>query len=184
MTRDLDWIIDTHLFGGQPFYSSAQPQVHDDMMAALSTGLCVPRRDICVVGSARIGFSLSPDRFGEPFDRFSDIDVIVVSSSLFDPSWLDILGGRRKPAGNLDQQTRRHLAAHRESHFIYRGWIYPATLVRALSIGHRWLTTFDGLSQITALSSRSIGGRLYRTWDHARVYHRWSLKRIKQRLLL
>ena len=184
ITRDPDWIIDTHLFRGQPFYSSGQPEVHDRMITALSVGLCVPKHDICVVGSGRIGFSLSPDRFGEPFGQFSDIDVIVVSASLFDPSWLDILGKRQARVAALDQQTRRQLTAHRDGHFIYNGWIYPATVVRALAIGRQWLTTFNRLSQITALSGRSIGGRLYRTWDHARVYHRWSLNQVKRRLLL
>ena len=106
-TREVDWIIDKHLFGGPPFYSSDQPDVHDRMIRALSTGLKVPRRDICVVGSARIGFSLSPPRFGEPFSQFSDIDIVVVSSALFDPSWLDILGSPRRNSSTLRHHTRR-----------------------------------------------------------------------------
>ena len=178
-TREVDWIIDQHLFGGPPFYSSNQPNVHDRMIRAISTGLKVPRRDICVVGSARIGFSLSPPKFGEPFSQFSDIDIIVVSSELFDPSWLDIVGSRRTNSSTLRHRTRRHLSEHRERHYVYNGWIYPKSVVEALGIGERWLRTFNGLSRITELSSRSVGGRLYRTWDHARLYHRWSLESLK-----
>ena len=137
-TREVDWIIDQHLFGGPPFYSSNHPNVHERMIRAISTGLKVPRRDICVVGSARIGFSLSPPKFGEPFSQFSDIDIVVVSPVLFDPSWLDIVASRRTNSSTLRQRTRHHLSEHRERHYVYSGWIYPKTVVEALGIGERW----------------------------------------------
>ena len=175
-TREMDWILDHHVFSGLPFYSSDQPKVHKQVSRAISKGLNVPLSDICVVGSARIGFSLSPLRFGEPFSPFSDIDIIVVSPSLFDPSWLDILGSQ---STNLGQETRNRLRQHREYHYIYNGWIYPGSVLEALEIGERWLRTFNGLSHITELAGRSIGSRLYRTWDHARLYHQWSLQKVK-----
>ena len=178
-TRDLDWIIDEHLFQGTPFYSADEPDVHDAMVRAISIGLKVPRDDICVVGSARVGFSLSPPKFGEPFGQFSDIDIIVVSSVLFDPSWLDILGLRRKHSAVLHRNTRQRLQEHRERHYIYNGWIYPSSILETLEIGERWLETFNGLSRIPEFAGRPVEARLYRTWDHARLYHRWSFTRLQ-----
>ena len=179
-THTLDWIIDHHVFYGLPFYSSHAPDLHNQMVHAISKGLNVPPKDICVVGSARIGFSLSPEKFGQPFSEFSDIDVCVVSDTLFDPSWLDMLGRYRARGITLSQRTKWHLKKHREDHYIYNGWIYPESVVQALGIGQRWLRTFNGLSHIADFASRTVAGRLYRTWDHARNYHRWSLSRLKQ----
>ena len=178
-THDIDWIIDNHIFGGPPFYSSNHPEVHDQVVRSISKGLNVAPSNICVIGSARIGFSLSPERFGEPFNQFSDIDIIIVSSSLFDPSWVNILEHRRTNRSRLGYYTKRRLKDHRDFHYIYNGWMYPESVVEALKIGERWLRTFNGLSRITELASRSIGSRLYRTWEHARLYHRWSLERVK-----
>ena len=108
-THEVDWIIDNHLFHGMPFYSSHRPNLHREMLSAISTGLKVRSRDICVIGSARIGYSLSPPKFGTPFRDASDIDVCVVSDSLFDPSWLDILRTQPKRTVPIDSRTKHHL---------------------------------------------------------------------------
>ena len=181
-SHTLDWIIDNHVFGGVPFFSLNAPEVHNSMIQTISRGLKVPKSDICVIGSARIGYSLSPERFGQQFNEFSDIDICVVSESLFDPSWLDMLDKYRMKGIALNQQTKRNLQVHRESHYIYNGWIYPGSVVQVLSIGELWLRTFNGLSRISELASRNVGGRLYRTWDHVRHYHRWSLGKVKDRV--
>lgn len=180
--RELNWIIDTQLFAGAPFYSARCPEVHERIVRAIARGLQVPESDICVVGSARVGFSLSPYTFGQPFGPSSDIDIVVVSPRLFDPSWLDLAGKRRTRSSKLSPETRAWLRKHREEHFVYNGWIVPAHVVEALEIGERWLRTFNALSQITELNGRPVSGRLYRTWDHARLYHHWSLGKVRQHL--
>ena len=174
----LDQIVDEHLFAGMPFSFSAQAEVYQAMLRAISSGLQVSQNDICVVGSARIGFSLSPHKFGEPFGRYSDIDIIVVSSSLFDASWVDILTNRHARWSSLRNITRNNLIDHKDKHFIYNGWIYPLNVAEALNIGNPWSRTFRGLSRIPELASRSIHSRLYRTWDHARAYHNRSLRQV------
>ena len=176
--RRFDRILDDYLFNGLPFSFSDQPKIHGTMLKELSRGLRVPRQDICVVGSARIGFSMSPYKYGSPFDQFSDLDIVIVSPLLFDSSWVDMLTNRHIPWSRLTQPTRAHLIEHRERHYIYNGWINPHFVAEALCIGERWVTTFDGLSRIPYLSSRHIAGRLYRTWAHARAYHRWSLSKV------
>ena len=171
-TTSVDSIIQDHLFDGLPFYSQHSPGLHTQLLRGLSSGLRVPKEDICVVGSGRIGFSLTPNKFGDPFDNFSDLDVVVVSSVLFDPSWLDILKARPRTAMRLRGSTKAQLSAHRNKHHIYNGWIYPDSVVEALNIGETWLRTFRGLSRIPELAGRDVSGRLYRTWEHARIYHR------------
>lgn len=181
--HNIDWIIDQHLFDGLPFYSSRKPSIHHGLLHAISTGLNIGRTDIRVIGSARIGFSLSPEKFGEPFSGFSDIDVIVVSSCLFDGSWIDLLSTRRGRLASVTAGTRKSLRIHRERHYVYNGWMYPDSVIEVLREGHRWLQTFRGLSRITELAGRKVSARLYRTWDHARLYHRWSLEKVRQSLI-
>ena len=182
MTCNLDEVVDTHLFAGVPYSFSGNPDIYDRMLQELSYGLKVGKQDICIVGSARIGFSLSPAKFGVPFGQFSDVDVVVVSPCLFDPSWINILSNPRVRWSSLSSRTRQSLKDHRTKHYVHQGWIYPDSLAEALDIGERWLTTFHGLSQTPMLSSYNIGGRLYRTWDHARIYHRRGLEKVRESL--
>ncbi len=183
LSRNLDSILEEFLFAGVPFSFTGYPSVYRKMIRELTRGLRVHKYDICVVGSASIGFSLSPLNYGAPFSKYSDIDLVVVSSTLFDQSWVDILTSRRAPWSTLRQETRLRMREHQEKHHIYNGWIYPHLIAEALDIGEQWLTTFNGLSRIPKLSSMHINGRLYRTWDHVKVYHRRGLRQIRQRIV-
>ena len=40
-------------------------------------------QDVCIVGSAMLGFSPSPHKYGTPFADNSDVDVVIVSDDLF-----------------------------------------------------------------------------------------------------
>ena len=40
-------------------------------------------QDVCIVGSAKLGFSPSVHQFGRPFSDTSDVDVVVISEPLF-----------------------------------------------------------------------------------------------------
>lgn len=153
------------------------------MIREISNGLEVPKEDICVVGSGRIGFSLSPDNFGTPYSQYSDLDIVVVSSVLFDQSWLDIVGKRHGQWSSLSWAVRDNVRGHRERHHIFNGWIYPESVAEVLKVGEKWITTFNGLSRIPYLSSRPIGARLYRTWAHATIYHLWSLGKLRQKVV-
>ena len=182
-TQSMDSILNDHLLTtALPFSFSTQPAIYCRLIGHLAQGLQVPETDICIVGSARIGFSLSPYKYGTPFNRYSDIDIVVVSQDIFDMYWLDILTRRRKPWQTLRAATRTQLRAHQHKHFIYNGWIYPRSLYESLSDGYRWMSTFNSISRIPELASRTINSRLYRTWDHVRHYHRRSLRQLARHI--
>ena len=182
-TESMDSILNDHLFTTDiPYYFSTQPAIYSQLIEHLSQGLQVPEEDICIVGSARIGFSLSPYKYGVPFHRYSDIDIVVVSQDIFDRSWIDILTRRRKRWRTLQNTTQDPLEAHQHKHFIYNGWIYPRSIYESLTDGYRWMSTFNSTSRIPELASRSMNSRLYRTWDHVRHYHRRSFRHLARRI--
>ena len=41
-------------------------------------------QDVCIVGSAKLGFSPSPHKYGTRFETTSDVDVVIISDTLFD----------------------------------------------------------------------------------------------------
>jgi hypothetical protein len=69
---------------GTPHAFSDLPMLYEIVRAWLSSRLEINPLEIKLIGSARTGFSLAPPpNFGRPFDSNSDLDIVVVSNSLF-----------------------------------------------------------------------------------------------------
>ena len=70
---------------GIPFAFKTRPGIYEALRIWLARRLNVQAKQITVVGSGRQGYSLSPDQnVGRPFGPQSDLDMTVVSSSLFE----------------------------------------------------------------------------------------------------
>lgn len=179
-SRDHTRIIEELLIAGVPYVFRDSPVDYDALRSTLGAALHLPADAMTVVGSGRIGFSLSPDKFGVPFSTKSDLDVVVVSAELFDVAWLDLLRLGRKYFG-LQKGVRSWIDSHREGH-IFWGFILPDRLPGAVALSPTWFRIFRGLARLPALSGRDVTGRLYRTWDHVRVHQLHSLRKIHQGL--
>jgi hypothetical protein len=69
---------------GTPYAFSDVPMLYEIIRAWLSSQLEVNPLEIKLIGSARTGFSMAPPpEFGKPFGSSSDLDIAIVSSSLF-----------------------------------------------------------------------------------------------------
>jgi len=68
---------------GIPFAFRGCPAVYESIRSWLSVWLSVHAKEIGVAGSARLGASLAPNKLGKPFGSTSDLDIFIVSSSLF-----------------------------------------------------------------------------------------------------
>jgi len=61
------------------------PAIYEELRGWLGRQLNVHPKEINLIGSARIGYSLAPlPDFGRPFGAHSDLDLSVISASLFD----------------------------------------------------------------------------------------------------
>lgn len=69
---------------GIPYVFKSRPALYESVRAWLGTRLDVDPKEIHVTGSARIGQSLAPNKIGIVFGNHSDLDLFVVSQTLFD----------------------------------------------------------------------------------------------------
>jgi hypothetical protein len=69
---------------GIPYAFRECPAVYESVRSWLSIWLSVHAKEIGVAGSARLGASLAPSKLGKPFSNTSDLDLFIVSSSLFE----------------------------------------------------------------------------------------------------
>ncbi len=157
----------------------------------LRRALQVSADNVIVVGSAKIGFSLSPDTFPRAFSEQSDIDVLVVDERLFDSVWYTLLKWnypRRAALFGEDWEWTK-----RRRNDLYWGWFVPnrirfsglslpSFLKPVRDFSTLWFNTFRALTRYPEFAKRDVSGRLYRTWDHARLYHADGLRQLRDTL--
>lgn len=190
-TRPLNEIVDTYVFCGEPFAFHNQPAALATLRRHLSKELALVETNVVIVGSAQVGFSLSPDSFFTPFSPDSDIDVLVVDEKLFDTIWSAMLRWHYPRRRWLDHSDWNWAKSRQKE--LYWGWFTPDKIrfsglslpemlkpVRDLST--TWFNAFRSLSRYREFSRRDVSGRLYRTWEHARMYHEDGLRQIRENL--
>jgi hypothetical protein len=114
---------------GVPFAFRARPAVYESVRSWLGARLGVDPKEITLVGSARVGESLSPSKLGRPFSPDSDLDLTIVSSDFFKRvvvefnRWAyDYEGGAVRPANDRERKFwDDHL--QRGPDLIYRGFL-------------------------------------------------------------
>ncbi|MEJ2182729.1 MAG: hypothetical protein P8Y66_04320 [Nitrospirota bacterium] len=81
---DRQAIVRLWLSEGIPFAFRAKPALYESIRVWLANRLDVGPKDITLIGSARLGQSMSPDdNFGREFGAQSDLDISVISVELF-----------------------------------------------------------------------------------------------------
>ncbi len=71
------------LLDGTPFVFHSSPMKYIIFKEQVASEFGLGSQDVCIVGSARLGFSPSAHKFGQPFAETSDVDVVLISESLF-----------------------------------------------------------------------------------------------------
>jgi hypothetical protein len=168
------------LFNGLPT-AFANVADYDAVRAQLHGALKTNPANIVLVGSGRFGYSLAPGKFGRPFDPRSDLDFVMVDADLFDKSWLELIRYDFKSL-TFDTEIVTSLTEHRRNN-VYWGYLEPYRLKKALSFYSKvWFPAFMKLGLLRGTAGRNVKARVYRTWDHARAYHRYSFRAVVSEL--
>jgi len=184
--RELRWIICQWLSEGVPYAFEDRPLLYEAARAYLANQLGLHPKQITLVGSARIGYSLAPPpNYGRGFSSCSDIYLAAICGVLFESCrgafnrWLgDYTDGRVKPrnpnetrywrdhAVRVPQNLRRGFVDHWKIPFWGR---YPEaqTIEEGAQRLGRKLRISGGAPGFTKVSLR-----VYRDWD-AFVNQRW-----------
>ncbi len=174
-------LVDAYILRGTPYVFKESPVRYDTLRHELSRYLDVRETNLVLVGSARTGFSLSPDNFGRPFRDDSDLDMAVVSARLFDSVWLDLLHLTPRRRAALTDQVEKYVQEHR-TYRIFYGRAEPHRLVGAATLTGKWFKAFRSVGRIPELSRHQIHGMLFRTWEHAKLYYIYGLRQVTAQL--
>lgn len=188
-TQPLDGLVQHHVFDGETYLFQDKPMALGSLKHHLGSHLNVPERDICVVGSSKLGFSMAPERFPAAIRANSDIDVIVISNELFELVWFTLLRWHypRRISGldkSWSDERRRDLywGLMYPNRIRFQGLTFPEVLKPIRDLGAKWLASFNSLALYPEFSRYRVKGRLYRSWSHAMEYHIDGLRQIREKI--
>lgn len=178
IVRSENWYFE-NILGKSPI---DQIRYSDDAKLIISDCFGISFNSVMMVGSGKIGYSLSPHKLFKPFNNdekirnISDLDFAIISSEIFMQYWSLF----RKSYKPIYKNTYTHIFRD-----LYRGYINEHNI-----------TEIDGCRKIwndKASQSRKqlfsdmyikneISYRIYRSWEDFEDYNLQSINKIKKEL--
>lgn len=174
--NDRDSIARLWLSEGIPYAFKDSAGVYDELRGYIARRLCISFKDITVLGSGRIGFSMKPNCFGRDFGVGSDLDLVVVNEGVFsecreaaETFVLDYKCGKITPSGPREKKnwdsTCQQLHGNIISGFVdtvkipnsYRT-IYKINM--AMDLAHNRLKRTENCPDF-----KSVSVRIYKSWE-------------------
>ncbi|WP_417505833.1 hypothetical protein [Marinomonas gallaica] len=188
---DDEVVVQKHLIdGGSYFFDLYYNQYEEFKFKKLiASSLDVHIRDIAIVGSGKLGFSIKPDNdtpgfypfksFDFNFDKDnerqkSDLDVAIVSSSLFDEQLLSIY---EHTDCYMDSVFKGRNSLGK---YVLKGWIRPDLLPSEYKIS----PTIESIrNDLEKEYERDVNIGIYKSWRFFESYHKGNVWNIKLNLI-
>lgn len=193
VNRNPDIIVQKFLIDGSSFFfDKIQVGEEFEFKKDLAESLDVHIRDIVIVGSGKLGFSIKPDKIEPsyyPFKEFdfdfrenienekSDLDVAIVSGNLFDKQLVNIYNHTNSYSNtNFKGSIKKSFAD-----YILKGWLRPDyipidyNITDEINIARKKYKVKYG---------RTINLGIYKSWYFFENYHKNNILNIKLNFLL
>lgn len=169
-------IVGKHISFGIPYIFAGNDDIYDDLKNAIASEFDVDEDDVIMVGSAKLGFSIKPEKLWMPIQDDSDIDVAIISERLFDDYWKELLDFNiniKSRSVSEDEKYWRFLK------YFFKGWLRPDLFPFDYSKRLRWFKFFDGISY-KKYDKRKVSAAVYRNRYFFKHYHALNIKKIRQ----
>lgn len=181
IVRSDNWYFENIL----KYPSSEISRISDDFRMTISESMGISFNSIMIVGSGKVGYSLSPtDKMFAPFcakegsgRKVSDIDVAIISSELFLKFWSLF----RKSYSSKYYSTYQKVYNE-----VYRGYINEKNIQEVDGCRKEWLPISAESKRILAdnlFIQHEITYRIYRSWEDFEEYNLKNIDKLKIKML-
>lgn len=160
--------------------------VSDDFRMTISEELGISFNSVMIVGSSKIGYSLSPEKMFKPFSidgserKASDIDVALISSKIFERFWRIFRDSYSSKYYYFYHETpKKQSGIFCE---IYRGYINEKSIVNVDPCRKQWLELCGESKKKLRdklFIKNEISYRIYRSWEDFEEYNLLNICKLK-----
>ena len=112
-------VTNKYLFDNYPFCFQDRSELLTQFRYNICDNFKIHTKNFCIVGSGKIGFSLSPNKYGSKFSDASDIDIVLISDELFQSLWLQLLAFKKTSAYKLSPFLKRKFNELKKHFFLW-----------------------------------------------------------------
>lgn len=141
----------------------------------INSKLGIAYHNVLMVGSGKIGCSLSPNKDFKEFDDDSDIDIAIISSNLFNEIWNKI-----RTASMTEHIQYKPIASS-----VFRGFINEKQFCDIDFARQYWNNQIADLNRCIQEEIKiyhSVNYRIYRSWEDLEFYHINGINILKKQL--
>nr|WP_312216836.1 hypothetical protein [Clostridioides sp.] len=176
----IDDIIKKYIMLGTPYIFKDNEHQHYELLRKIAGFFNISERDVFIVGSSKLGFSISPKKLWNKIDwnedEDSDIDVVVISDKTFDRYWKSILEYKDKQIPMTKDEKR-----HSEFlEYFFKGWIRPDKFPNKYNGADEWFEFFRSISYKENFGGRKVAVAIYKEEYFFMKYHKENLQYIKK----
>jgi hypothetical protein len=170
--------VQEYLFDGIPFCFKDNPNTFNLFRQMICSRFNIHPQNFTIVGSAKIGFSLSPEKYGKPFSDASDIDVILVSEELFQDLWLKLIEFKKTTVYRLSSYHKGRF--HELQAIMFFGSIRLDMISNDFPFAREWWKFFNTLSIDERFGPRQIRAMIFKSWRHVSFYYEDGIRKVKE----
>jgi predicted nucleotidyltransferase len=183
--NDEESIIDfcrKHVLHGTPYIFRSRDEEFYEFRKRIADKFSIPFHEIYITGSAKLGFSPHKKK---PFDYDSDIDVALVSPSLFEKIMSSISEYQMMIRKNRAVVRLREIEMyHSFLEYVALGWIRPDKLpvsFQMQAIKDDWFEFFRSISNGSSeVGNFKVNAGVFKSYQHLEAYTLSGIKDIKK----
>lgn len=173
-------VASRYLIDRVPFVFRDDWELYRQWKRKLSDLIDVDPANLAIVGSAGVGYSLSPNKGFSAFHDKSDIDVAIISDFHFLQSWRAL---RKVNLGDTVSYSEREAIKDHRQKYVYWGCIAADRVLRFLPFQRAWTEAMSVMAGTAPTEGRDVKFRIYRDYDALRLYSMNTLEELKAELI-
>ena len=170
----LEEIIDKYLLNGIPYVFDGDENNFFDFKNEIAKFFNVSQTNIFVVGSAKLGFSIAPNKRYKLFNEESDIDVAIIDENTFLRYWkiLYTYNTTGRAYSTKEARTYREFLE-----YFFKGWLRPDKFPSNMKERAEW---FDFFKLMQKKYKFMIAAGIYYDIEVFNGYHKENLNSIRE----
>ena len=182
-SENAEAIVDKYIINGAAWlfekrYDKKSRERFEDFRRLVANSLGLITNECALVGSAKTGFSLHPEKDFRSFTSESDLDTIIVSKALFDEIWDEYLELSYRVKNSVKPLTKKDIFRQFVSIKLKSGYQFstPRIQDRLQAFGE-----IQSKVDTKFLMAYQINFRIYRSWNAVYKYHGNNITELRKR---
>ena len=171
-------VVQGYITHGPAFVFKDNDEKYFQLKNTIAQNFELNPQEVIMIGSAKLGFSISPRKLWESFHDESDIDMVIISATIFDKFWKDLYDFNFNI--NLTDRTEKEdKQYYRFLEYFFRGWLRPDVFPFLYSGRKEWEGFFKSISYGEFGEQHKISGAVFRDWEFYEAYHTSNIREIR-----